>query len=312
MKIFQDLTAINSIPNPVLTIGTFDGVHVGHQKILQQVKKEAEKIGGESVLFTFFPHPRMVLYPESHGLKLLQTQEEKMAKLERVGVENCIVYPFTFDFSRLSAIEFVRDILVNKLHIKKLVIGYDHQFGKNREGNIAFLKEICEVYGFEVIEIPAQDIDAVNVSSTKIRNAILDGDIAKANEYLGEKFELTGTIVHGQAIGKTIGFPTANIQVNSDLKLIPGNGVYAVDVSLKNSHYFGMLNIGNRPTVNDSADRTIEVHILDFSSEIYAEEITVNFIDKLREEKQFSDLQELQKQLKEDEKFIRTKYLDFT
>lgn len=312
MKIFQDLTAINSIPNPVLTIGTFDGVHVGHQKILQQVKKEAEKIGGESVLFTFFPHPRMVLYPESHGLKLLQTQEEKMAKLARVGVENCIVYPFTFDFSRLSAIEFVRDILVNKLQIKKLVIGYDHQFGKNREGNIEFLKEICEVYGFEVIEIPAQDIDAVNVSSTKIRKAILNGDIARANEYLGERFELTGTIVHGQAIGKTIGFPTANIQVNSDLKLIPGNGVYAVAVSLKDSDYIGMLNIGNRPTVNDSADRTIEVHILDFSGEIYAEEITVKFIDKLRDEKQFKDLQELQNQLKEDEKFIRTKYLDFT
>ena len=311
MKIFQDLTAINSIPNPVLTIGTFDGVHVGHQKILQQVKKEAEKIGGESVLFTFFPHPRIVLYPESHGLKLLQTQEEKMAKLARVGVENCIVYPFTFDFSRLSAIEFVRDILVNKLQIKKLVIGYDHQFGKNREGNIEFLKEICEVYGFEVIEIPAQDIDAVNVSSTKIRKAILDGEIAKANEYLGERFEFTGTIVHGQAIGKTIGFPTANIQVNSELKLIPGNGVYAVAVSLKDSDYIGMLNIGNRPTVSDSADRTIEVHILDFSGEIYAEEITVRFIDKLRDEKQFIDLQELQNQLKEDEKIIRTKYLDF-
>ncbi|MEY3200392.1 MAG: hypothetical protein RJA13_2350, partial [Bacteroidota bacterium] len=285
MKIFQDLTAINSIPNPVLTIGTFDGVHVGHQKILQQVKKEAEKIGGESVLFTFFPHPRMVLYPESHGLKLLQTQEEKMAKLARVGIENCIVYPFTFDFSRLSAIEFVRDILVNKLQIKKLVIGYDHQFGKNREGNIIFLKEICEVYGFEVIEIPAQDIDAVNVSSTKIRKAILEGNLAKANEYLGERFELTGTVVHGQAIGKTIGFPTANIKVNSELKLIPGNGVYAVVVSLKDSDYIGMLNIGNRPTVNDSVDRTIEVHILDFSGEIYTEEITVKFIDKLRDEK---------------------------
>ena len=312
MKIFQDLTAINSIPNPVLTIGTFDGVHVGHQKILQQVKKEAEKIGGESVLFTFFPHPRMVLYPESHGLKLLQTQEEKMAKLARVGIENCIVYPFTFDFSRLSAIEFVRDILVNKLQIKKLVIGYDHQFGKNREGNIEFLKEICEVYGFEVIEIPAQDIDAVNVSSTKIRKAILEGNLAKANEYLGERFELTGTVVHGQAIGKTIGFPTANIKVNSELKLIPGNGVYAVVVSLKDSDYIGMLNIGNRPTVNDSADRTIEVHILDFSGEIYTEEITVKFIDKLRDEKQFIDLQELQNQIKEDEKFIRTKYLDFT
>jgi riboflavin kinase/FMN adenylyltransferase len=312
VKIFQDLTAINSIPNPVLTIGTFDGVHVGHQKILQQVKKEAEKIGGESVLFTFFPHPRMVLYPDSHGLKLLQTQEEKLAKLARFGVENCIVYPFTFDFSRLSAIEFVRDILVNKLQIKKLVIGYDHQFGKNREGNIEFLKEICKVYGFEVIEIPAQDIDAVNVSSTKIRKAILDGDLAKANEYLGERFELTGTVVHGQAIGKTIGFPTANIQVNSDLKLIPGNGVYAVAVSVKDSDYIGMLNIGNRPTVNDNADRTIEVHILDFSGEIYAEEITVKFIDKLRDEKQFIDIQELQNQLKEDEKFIRTKYLDFT
>jgi riboflavin kinase/FMN adenylyltransferase len=311
VKIFHDLTAINDIPNPVLTIGTFDGVHVGHQKILQQVKMEAEKIGGESVLFTFYPHPRMVLYPESHGLKLLQTQEEKMAKLARVGLENCIVYPFTFDFSRLSAIEFVRDILVNKLQIKKLVIGYDHQFGKNREGNIEFLKEICDVYGFEVIEIPAQDIDAVNVSSTKIRNAILDGDITKANEYLGEKFELTGTIVHGQAIGKTSGFPTANIQVNSALKLIPGNGVYAVDVRVKDSHYFGMLNIGNRPTINENADRTIEVHILDFSGEIYAEEITVRFTDKLRDEKQFIDLQELQNQLKEDEKFIRTKYLDF-
>jgi riboflavin kinase/FMN adenylyltransferase len=206
----------------------------------------------------------------------------------------------------------VRDILVNKLQIKKLVIGYDHQFGKNREGNIIFLKEICEVYGFEVIEIPAQDIDAVNVSSTKIRKAILDGNLAKANEYLGERFELTGTVVHGQAIGKTIGFPTANIQVNSDLKLIPRNGVYAVEVTVKNSHYIGMLNIGNRPTVNDSADRTIEVHILDFSGEIYTEEITVKFIDKLRDEKQFIDLQELQNQIKEDEKFIRTKYLDFT
>ena len=311
MKLFQDLTAINGIPNPVLTIGTFDGVHIGHQKILQQVKMEAANIGGESVLFTFFPHPRMVLYPESHGLKLLQTQEEKMAKLARVGIENCIVYPFTFDFSRLSAIEFVRDILVNKLQIKKLVIGYDHQFGKNREGNIEFLKEISEVYGFEVIEIPAQDIDAVNVSSTKIRNAILDGEIAKANEYLGERYELTGTIVHGKAIGQTIGYPTANIQVNSDLKLIPGNGVYAVDVFVKDSQYFGMLNIGNRPTMNDSKDRTIEVHILDFSGEIYSEAITVKFIDKLRNEKQFIDIQELQNQLQEDEKFIRNKYLDF-
>lgn len=310
MKIFQDLKSIKKIPNPVLTIGTFDGVHIGHQKILQQLKEEADKIGGESVLFTFYPHPRMVLYPDNHGLKLLQTQEEKLEKLERVGLQNCIIYPFTFDFSRLTAIEFVRDILVNKLHIKKLVIGYDHQFGKNREGTIEFLKEICGIYNFEVIEIPAQDIDEVNVSSTKIRNAVLEGDIEKANEYLGENFELTGIVVHGDSIGQTIGFPTANIQVVSDIKLVPGNGVYAVEVLVDGNVFKGMMNIGKRPTLGKNMDRRLEVHIFDFNTDIYSKKITVKFLLKIRNEQQFANIEELKGQLIEDEKTIRNLYLE--
>jgi len=241
---------------------------------------------------------------------LLQTQEEKMAKLDRVGLQNCIIYPFTFEFSRLTAMEFVRDILVNKLHIKKLVIGYDHQFGKNREGTIEFLKEICDVYNFEVIEIPAQDIEEVNVSSTKIRNAVLEGDIEKANEYLGENFELCGIVEHGDSIGQTIGFPTANIRVNSEIKLIPGNGVYAVKVFVNNEVLLGMMNIGNRPTIGENMERKLEVHIFDFKEDIYSSSITVQFLTKLRDEKQFLNIDALKDQLVEDEKTIRTMYLE--
>ena len=237
MNVFQDFHSIEKIHHPVITIGTFDGVHIGHQKIINQLNEEAEKINGESVLFTFYPHPRMVLYPESHGIKLIQTQEEKLAKLEKMGLKNCIVFPFTFEFSRMTALEFVRDFLVNQLNVKKLVIGYDHQFGKNREGSLQFLKDICETYDFEVIEIPAQDIDEVNVSSTKIREAILAGNIEKANDYLGDTFELTGTVVKGNQLGRTIGYPTANIVLNSDLKLIPGNGVYAVRANVRGTWF---------------------------------------------------------------------------
>lgn len=305
VKIFHDLNSISQIPNPVLTIGTFDGVHIGHQKILQQLNEEAKKVGGESVLFTFYPHPRMVLYPDNHGLKLIQSQEEKLEKLDRFGLENCIIYPFTFEFSRLTAIEFVRDILVNKLHIKKLVIGYDHQFGKNREGSIEFLREICELYNFEVIEIPAQDIDEVNVSSTKIRNFLLAGEVAKANKYLGEPFELSGKVVHGDSLGKTIGYPTANIKLHSELKLVPGNGVYAVNVKANDIWYKGMMNIGNRPTIGGGNDLTLEVHIFDFKENIYDQNIIVQLLYKLRNEKQFTGLNELKEQLIKDEKIIR-------
>lgn len=306
MNVFQDFHSIEKIHHPVITIGTFDGVHIGHQKIINQLNEEAEKINGESVLFTFYPHPRMVLYPDSHGIKLIQTQEEKMEKLEKMGLKNCIVFPFTFEFSRMTALEFVRDFLVNQLHVKKLVIGYDHQFGKNREGSLQFLKDICETYEFEVIEIPAQDIDEVNVSSTKIREAILVGNIEKANEYLGDTFELTGTVVKGNQLGRTIGYPTANIVLNSDLKLIPGNGVYAVRVNVRGTWFDGMMNIGMRPTVVSNGGRTIEVNIFDFEETIYDEIVTVQFLSKWRDEQKFNGLEELKNQLKIDEETIRT------
>lgn len=305
VKIFQDFSSIDHIPNPVLTIGTFDGVHIGHQKILDQLNEEARKIGGQSVLFTFYPHPRMILYPESHGLKLIQTQEEKLRKLKKMGLQNIIVYPFTFEFSRLTALEFVRDYLVNQLHVKKLVIGYDHQFGKNREGSIDFLKDVSETYGFEVIEIPAQDIDEVNVSSTKIREALIDGNIELANEYLGEPFELSGEIIHGNALGRTIGYPTANIQVDSELKLIPGNGVYAVRVFLQDQCIDGMMNIGIRPTICGTHDISMEVHLFDFDKDVYGEKIQVQFLSKIRDEQKFIDTNALKDQLKKDENHIR-------
>lgn len=306
MRIFNDLDAIGEIQNPVVTIGTFDGVHLGHQKILQTLKDEAESAQGESVLLTFYPHPRMVLFPESHGLKLLQTQAEKIEKLEKNGLQNLVVYPFSFEFSRLTALEFVRDILVNKLHVRKIVIGYDHQFGKNREGSIAYLKDIADTYEFEVIEIPAQDIDEVNVSSTKIREALLQGDVQRANMFLGEPYQLSGTVIRGRALGRTIGFPTANIEVNTDIKLIPGIGVYAVEVLVDGQVYRGMLNIGIRPTVVSTDVVNLEVHILDFHRDIYDKSITVRFIERVRDEQKFESVDALKEQLKNDEKVVRT------
>ncbi|MEN9400016.1 MAG: hypothetical protein RL632_1117 [Bacteroidota bacterium] len=306
MRIFNDLNSISEIPNPVVTIGTFDGVHLGHQKILQTLLDEAKGVDGESVLLTFYPHPRMILFPESHGMKLLQTQAEKMEKLSEYGLQNLIIYPFSFDFSRLSALEFVRDILVEKLHVRKIVIGYDHQFGKNREGNIDYLRDIAEMYEFEVIEIPAQDIDEVNVSSTKIRDALLQGDVERASVFLGRPYELSGKVVRGRALGRTIGFPTANIDVNSDLKLVPGIGVYAVEVEVNGQVHRGMLNIGKRPTIVSTDDVHLEVHILDFQEDIYDKMITVRFMARVRNEQKFESVEALKEQLQKDEKSVRT------
>lgn len=306
MNIFQGFDQIKSIKNPVLTIGTFDGVHLGHQKIINQLNKEAEKIGGESVLFTFYPHPRMVLYPESHGLKLIQTQAEKVDKLRRMGLQNAIVYPFTLEFSRLTALEFVRDFLVNELNVKKLVIGYDHQFGKNREGSIQFLKDVCETYGFEVIEIAAQEIDEVNVSSTKIRNAIKEGDVETANSFLGEPFQLQGKVVKGQSLGRELGFPTANIDLQSDLKLIPASGVYAVKVDLDGVFYDGMMNLGNRPTIDDETYTNIEVHLFDYSGDLYGKMLTVQLLARFRDVIKFDSIEALKSQLAKDETTIRS------
>ncbi len=305
MKVFQGFDQIKEIKNPVLTIGTFDGVHLGHQKIIDQLNFEAEKIGGESVLFTFYPHPRMILYPESHGLKLIQTQAEKIDKLRRMGLQNVVIHPFTKDFSRLSAIEFVRDFLVNQLGVKKLVIGYDHQFGKNREGSIEFLLEVCETYGFEVIEIAAQEIDEVNVSSTKIRHAIKTGDVETANTFLGEPFLFNGTVVEGSALGRELGYPTANIDVESGIKLIPGNGVYAVIVEVDGVLHEGMMNIGVRPTIENETTAKIEVHLFDFNSNLYGKSLTVQLLSRSRDEIKFNSLDELKNQLKKDEEIIR-------
>jgi riboflavin kinase/FMN adenylyltransferase len=310
VKVFSGFDSILEIKNPVLTIGTFDGVHIGHQKIIERLNEEAAKIDGESVLFTFYPHPRMVLFPDSHGLKLIQTQAEKIDKLRKCGLQNVIVFPFTKEFSRLTAIEFVRDYLVNRLNVKKLVIGYDHQFGKNREGSLEFLKEIADTYEYEVIEIPAQDIDEVNVSSTKIRNALLAGDIETANNFLGEHFELSGTVVKGNQIGSQMGFPTANIQIDSELKLIPGNGVYAVYVRLEDGSLVnGMLNIGIRPTVSTSDELRIEVHLLDTTMNLYDQKLTVRFLKRVRDEKRFEDKESLINQLKNDEITVRNIFL---
>ncbi|MDX2362077.1 MAG: bifunctional riboflavin kinase/FAD synthetase [Crocinitomicaceae bacterium] len=306
MKVFQGFEHLD-IENPVLTIGTFDGVHIGHQRIIKQLNEEAAKIGGESVLFTFYPHPRMILYPENHGLRLIQTQVEKIDKLRRIGLQNVIVYPFTKEFSRLTAIEFVRDYLVNRLNVKKLVIGYDHQFGKNREGSLKLLKEVCETYGFEVIEIAAQEIDEVNISSTKIRRAIQEGNMKLAQKYLGEPFELYGKVVQGKALGRDLGFPTANLDVESEIKLVPKPGVYAVNVLLPEGFIReGMMNIGRRPTVNDEDDVSIEINLFDFSGDLYEQHITVQLLSRFRDEIKFDSIIDLKEQLSKDESDIRT------
>ena len=300
MKVFKGLEDVQQIKKPVITIGTFDGVHLGHQKIIENLLNEAEAVGGESVLMTFSPHPRMVLFPDAHNLQLIQTEEEKLKKLATTGIENCIIFPFTFEFSRLSAMEFVRDILVNTLNIHTIIIGYDHQFGRNREGNINYLKEVSGIYDFQAVEIPAQEIDEVNVSSTKIRRAIHDGDIELANQYLGNPYILTGIVVKGNQIGRTMGFPTANIQIKDTTKIIPGNGVYLVKVHFRNSLLNGIMNIGVRPTVTHLVENRIEIHIFDFNEDIYFLELEVEVLKKVRDEKKFDSIRQLSAQIEQD------------
>ena len=305
MKVFKGLEGVQQIKKPVITIGTFDGVHLGHQKIIENLLNEADAVGGESVLMTFSPHPRMVLFPDAHNLQLIQTEEEKLQKLATTGIENCIIFPFTFEFSRLSAMEFVRDILVNTLSIHTIIIGYDHQFGRNREGNINYLKEVSSIYDFQAVEIPAKEIDEVNVSSTKIRRAILDGDIELANQYLGNPYILTGIVVKGNQIGRTIGFPTANLSIGDSTKIIPGNGVYLVHIRYRNVLLNGIMNIGVRPTIGDSFENRIEIHIFDFNEDIYGQELQVLVVKKVRNEAKFDSVQQLAIQIEEDVRFAR-------
>ncbi len=301
MKVYYSLEDFVKLPSAVVTTGTFDGVHLGHRKILDRLNAVAQQHGGESVLLTFFPHPRMVLQPDME-IKLLNSQNEKIELLKHTGLDHLIIHPFTQEFSRTTSLDFVRNILVNTIGAKKLVIGYDHHFGRNREGSFEHLKEFGPVYGFDVEEIPAEDIEDVTISSTKIRNALSKGDLNAANEYLGYSFPLTGRVSEGEKIGSKMGFPTANILVEEAYKLIPGNGVYAVEVvfpSHEKDVYKGMCNIGIRPTFGGRF-KTIETHIFDFDSNIYGEQITLRFKEYLRGEVKFANQNKLKEQLAKD------------
>ena len=287
----------------ILTIGTFDGVHIGHQKIIQRLCEVKSQNNLNSVILTFFPHPRSILQNDD-TFKMLNTIDEKIQLLERFGLNHLVIEPFTKEFSRFTALEFVRDILVNQLHIKKLVIGYDHQFGKNREGDFEQLEKFGELYNFGVEEIPAQEIKNVSVSSTKIRKALEEGDIEKANKYLGYSYILTGDVVKGKGLGRTIHYPTINLNIEEKYKLIPKSGVYVVKTVVESKYYFGIMNIGIRPTLNGKK-QTIEIHILDFTGDLYGYKIQIEVLKRLRSELKFNSLENLTKQIQEDEKIAR-------
>ena len=304
MKLIYDIDKFEIDKPVVLTQGTFDGVHFGHKKILKSIASQAREIGGVSVLLTFYPHPRLVLYPDDNDLKMLSTIEEKVQKVDALGIDYMVILPFTKELSRLRADEFVRDILVEKLKVSKLVIGYDHRFGRNREGGIKEMRHYSTVFNFEIEEIPAQDIEESTVSSTKIRKALLNGEVDLAATYLGSGYQLGGLVEAGVQRGTTIGYPTANVRVSSSYKLIPKNGVYAVWVFVDENKYAGMLNIGYNPTFDDK-NWSIEVHIFDFNQNIYHKKINIQFVLRTRDEKTFDDLNALMNQLKEDEKKIR-------
>ena len=298
LKIIQTISNFNSLEKTVVTIGTFDGIHIGHQKILKDLIETAKKENKKSVLLTFFPHPRMVLQKEV-TIQLLNTIEEKSSLLEKMGLDYLIIHPFSKEFSRLTALDFVRDILVNQLNTSRLIIGYDHHFGKNREGNIHQLKEYSSLYDFNVEEIPAQDIDNVSVSSTKIRNALQEGSLKTANNYLGYNYMLNGTVVNGKSLGGKIGFPTANLEVKETYKLIPKTGVYIIKTVIDSVLFYGMMNIGFRPTISGK-DQTIEAHLFNFNKDLYGKNLRLELLYFLREEKKFDSIDDLIVQLKLD------------
>jgi riboflavin kinase/FMN adenylyltransferase len=297
--------SISEFPNKktVVTIGTFDGVHIGHKKIIAKVISNAEELNCESAVLTFFPHPRVVLQ-NGESLKLLNTVEEKKILLEKIGLSNLVIHPFDKEFSQLSAEDFVKIILVDQLHVQKIIIGYDHRFGKNRSADIKDLSLFGIKYGFEVEQISAQEIDEIAISSTKIRTSLEVGAITLANEYLGYNYFFSGTVVKGNQLGRTLGFPTANIQIDEDYKLIPKNGVYFVKSKINEKPVFGMMNIGTRPTV-DGKNQSIEVHFFEFELDLYDMKITIELVDFIREEQKFESLEALKNQLFKDEQICK-------
>lgn len=301
MKEHKGAHAFSSRNYTVVTIGTFDGVHIGHQKIIERLVSTAKAGNLDSAILTFFPHPRMVLQKDA-GIKLINTIEERRNILEQTGIDHLIVHPFTQQFSRLSAREFVRDILVNKLKAKKVIIGYDHRFGRNRTADINDLREFGIEYDFEVEEISKQDVEDVAVSSTKIRKALLEGRVEKANLYLKYPFSLAGTVVKGKGLGKEFSFPTANLEVKESYKLIPKNGVYVVSSTIDGEVVFGMMSIGTNPTVGGT-EKTIETHFFDLEKDLYGKYLSIELLSRIRDEKKFENIESLKIAMRQDQAF---------
>jgi riboflavin kinase/FMN adenylyltransferase len=299
MRVFKDLAQLPKFKNAIITIGTFDGVHKGHQKLIERIKSLAASKNGESILITFEPHPRFVLQAGNKDLKLLNTLEEKIAILEHYGLDNLIVAPFSKAFSQMPALAYIEDFLVKNTQAKVIVIGYDHHFGINRSGNVKLLEQYQEEFNYRVEEISKETLLDIDISSTKIRKALLEGEVAISNELLGHPYRISGYVIKGKQLGRTIGYPTANIQLTVDYKLIPKTGVYAVEVKVQEKCYQGMLNIGYRPTI-EGTNKTIEVNIFNFDKDIYGEEIDVKLIKRIRDEIKFDNLDDLKMQLKKD------------
>ena len=301
MKIYRSIEDYNQDKRSVVTIGTFDGLHHGHQKIFTRLINSSKSRDLSSVVLTFFPHPRIILN-KYNEVKMIDTLDEKIIHLNEIGIDSLIIHPFDKNFSLLSANQFIKDFLVDKLKIKHIIIGYDHRFGKGREASVTDLKNYADDYDFTVEEIKAQEIEKITVSSTKIRNSINEGDIKTTEKYLGRYFNLTGKVVKGDGLGKKINYPTANIFIEETYKIIPKDGVYLIETIIKDKLFNGMMNIGHRPTIGTNI-KSIEVHLFNFNEDIYDQVISVKMISKIREEKKFSSIQALQEQLVKDENY---------
>ena len=304
MKVHTDLNNFSAL-NPVVTIGTFDGVHLGHKKVIKRLQELARKVNGETVIFTFYPHPRLVLNTHQDELRLINTLEEKKILLEKEGVDHMVIYPFTKEFSKLSYTDFVEKILVGQLGMKSLVVGYDHKFGHKRKGTYEDLKVYADKLNFNIEQLEVLNVDAIDISSTKIRQALAEGDIQTTNKYLGHRYFIKGIVVDGKKLGHEIGFPTANVDPQESYKLVPKDGVYAVKVEIDEVMYTGMLNIGFRPTVNHQMDnRSIEVNIFDFDENIYYKNISIYFYKRIRNEQMFKGIDALKEQLVKDKETV--------
>lgn len=301
MKIYRSIEDYDEDKRSVVTIGTFDGIHLGHQKILSRLIKSSKNKDLNSVVLTFFPHPRIILN-KYNEVKMIDTLDEKIIHLNEIGIDSLIIHPFDKNFSLLSANQFIKDFLVDKLKIKHIIIGYDHRFGKGREASVTDLKNYADDYDFTVEEIKAQEIEKITVSSTKIRNSINQGDIKTTEKYLGRSFNLTGKIVKGDGLGKKINYPTANIFIEETYKIIPKDGVYLVETIIEDKLFNGMMNIGHRPTIGTNV-KSIEVHLFNFNEDIYGQVISIKMISKIRDEKKFSSIQALKEQLVKDENY---------